>query len=140
MIKFLKILGWSTLAIFLLFALLITTIIISAKRDINIAESPQRILKISGLRYSDFLIADSSNNLDRGASAWTSYEYTLQAKTPSELQTKVTKLVDKDSNWKTTESGEYCYSMSDGSTMLTIDISADCTIIKIDYSWWDFFS
>lgn len=74
MIKFLKILGWSTLAIFLLFALLITTIIISAKRDINIAESPQRILKISGLRYSDFLIADSSNNLDRGASAWTSYE------------------------------------------------------------------
>ena len=140
MIKFLKVVGWTILSFFLLIALLLTTFLVMVRRDVNIAESPKRILKISGLSYSDFTIADGSNNMDRATSAWTNYEYTLQVNSPAKLQKKVEKLVVKDSNWSKSESGEYCYELSNESIMLGIYISPDCSTIKIDYSWWDFLS
>ncbi|MGM9824858.1 MAG: hypothetical protein ACI3Z8_00270 [Paludibacteraceae bacterium] len=139
MIKFLKVVGWTILSFFLLIVLLLTTVFVMGRREINIAESPRRILKISGLSYSDFTIADSSDNMDRASSAWSSYEYTLQVNSPTKLQKKVEKLVVEDSNWSKSESGEYCYTL-DGSIMLSIYISPDCSTIKIDYSWEDFFS
>ena len=139
MIKFLKVVGWTILSFFLLIVLLLTTVFVMGRREANIAESPGRILKISGLSYSDFTIADNSDNMDRASSAWSSYEYTLQVNSPTMLQKKVEKLVAEDSNWSKSESGEYCYTL-DGSIMLSIYISPDCSTIKIDYSWEDFFS
>ena len=140
MIKILKIFGWTILSFLLLIVLLFTTVVVMGRRDINIAESPRRILNISGLSYSDFTIADSSDNMERASSAWSSYEYTLQVNSPTKLQKKVEKLVVEDSNWSKSESGEYCYIIDDNSIMLSIYISPDCSTIKIDYSWEDFFS
>lgn len=139
-----KILKWGCCSLAALFVIAIIVLFSMLTRDNDIATDPSRIADEAGFDLPDYTVVNQYDNMDRGASAWSSYEWELVLNEPLKEKDlkKLDHLVDKDPNWSySEETRTYSYHLNeDGERYFTIVINANDGKVNMDYSWWDFLS
>ena len=112
--------------------------------DNRIAKDPSLIADEANFYLPDYTVVDKSDNMERSASAWSSYSWKLKLNNPlSEKKIEeLNKLVKTDTNWSY-DSSKHIYKYvfeEEGSKSISIEIIVDSGLINMEYSWWDMLS
>ena len=99
------------------------------------------MLHEAGLKVDDYEIVSQSDNLERGASAWDCYDYSLKIKDdPQALKSQLDELVAKHENW-TFQDGQYVFNKEkEDSWDLSIYVNLHNSEIHIEYMEYNIFS
>lgn len=104
-------------------------------------KDPKAILKSAGLKINDYEIVSQSDNLQRDASAWDSFEYVLRVKDDKEELTKqLDNLVSNNEHWSKENATYTFFDEDDDSFYLSITVLPNESLISIDYSKYNIFS
>lgn len=112
-------------------------------RDNRIAANPEEIANEADFDLPAYVVVSQNDNMDRGASAWSSYRWELELKEPlSEKSLKeLDKLVQKNSHWKYYQEGKaYIYELEENERNFSIRINVDKRRVYMYYEWWDVLS
>lgn len=133
----------SIIALFLLFVLFIVCVMASLTRDNRIATDPEAIADEADFDLPAYVVISQDDNMDRGASAWSSYVWELKLKSPlaeDELQ-ELNELVAETPHWRyDSENNIYYFSLEESERNISIIIDADEARVTLDYYWWDMLS
>ena len=126
----------------IVFAVLL--IAFSSCGDNRIAQDPALIAREANFDLPDYTIIDKSDNMDREASAWSSYSWQLKLNNPLSEKSieELNKLVKQDSHWSYDSSSriyKYKFQEEENKT-ISIEIIVDTLMIYMEYSWWDILS
>ena len=108
--------------------------------DNRIAKDPGKIVAEAGFSLPDYEVTYQSDNMDRGSSAWSSYEWEVTLREPlaEKRRRKLDKLVREDKAWTYDHEAmtyHYCHEESDRNFWITIYV--DANIVTMEYNWWD---
>lgn len=110
--------------------------------DNRIAKNPSSIADEAGFDLpSSYTVISQSDNMDRGASAWSEYTWELKLNEPLPEKSidELKQLVKKDPNWSydsSTRIYKYVFAKED-SKNITITINVDTGVVNMVYAWWD---
>ena len=147
-------LGCGGIILFFFTGIIIYGLIIYFNSSNWIAKSPERICKSVDLKLPPYEIIEEENNMNRDASSWSWYQWTVKTKktlSENEIQ-KLEMLVKTDPNWKGSRYdsfeyknyknfGEPGYDM-DYDTFISPQILINVSstgYITISYTWQDYF-
>ena len=107
-------------------------------------KNPSVIADEANFELPDYTVISQSDNMNREASAWSSYVWKLKLKNPlSEKEIKqLNNLVEKDQNWTYDSVNHiyiYKYSEEDRKNS-RIEINIDTNIVNMEYEWYDILS
>ena len=111
--------------------------------DEHIATSPDRIASRAGFSLPDYDVISQDDNMNRTASAWSWYDWSVKTKKPltDDEIAELKALVAKDDHWTyNAKKNEYSYEKSDKEVMAMIVVSANDGTIRLNYSWYDMFA
>ena len=141
-----KILLWGCGSVLALIVLLILVVVVGLfilTRDNRIAKDPSRIAKAAGFDLPSYVVQSQDDNMDRGASAWSSYDWEILLDEPlgEKSLKELEKLVKENSNWTyDSENRTYTYQLEEDERYSTILIQVDDRTVKLYYTWWDILS
>lgn len=107
----------------------------------RIAKHPSLITDEAGFNLPSYTIVSQTDNMNRGASAWSEYSWELKLNEPLPEKSidELNQLVKKDPNWSydsSTRIYKYVFAKED-SKNITITINVDTGVINMEYAWWD---
>lgn len=114
-------------------------------RDSMIAENPKKIASEAGFSLPSYDVVSQEDNMDRSASAWSSYQWELKLKEPlsNDQIEELDKLVKKDELWKyDQEAKAYIYNREDldsDSPSIHIVVHKNGEVY-MSYDWYDMLS
>ena len=138
-----KILLWGCGSVLALVVVLILVAVVGfliLTRDNRIAKDPSRIAKDAGFDLPSYVVQSQDDNMDRGASAWSSYEWKILLDEPlgEKSLNELEKLVKKNSHWAfDSEERAYTYEIEEDDRHSTIIIPVDDRTVWLSYMWWD---
>ena len=133
----------SIVSIVVILILLLFGAILYFSQDDSIAQNPKKIADEAGFDLPAYTVIYQNDNMDRAASAWSSYEWKLKVNEPLEKTVidQLNKLVNEDSNWSySPESHTYEYSIEEEDRYFSITINVDESEVHMDYNWYDILS
>lgn len=135
----------SIVSLIVLFIVLVCGIFFYLTRDNRIATDPERIANEANFDLPAYIVVSQNDNMDRGASAWSSYSWDLILKEPLSEKNlkKLDKLVDKDSHWHSYQKDDekvYIYDIEEEDRIFSIEINVDKRKVYMYYEWWDILS
>lgn len=125
-------------------ALLIMLVSLVSCGGRRVAINPNAIAHRANFDLPSYTVVSQSDNMDREASAWSSYTWQLKlndALSESDIE-NLNELVKKDNNWSfDSAKNMYRYNYDEPeSKNYFIEIYIDTSIIKMEYNWYDIFS
>ena len=129
------------IVIYLVIMLLTLNFLITACGNVK---NPSLIADKANFELPDYTVISQSDNMNREASAWSSYVWKLKLKNPlSEKEIiQLNNLVEKDKNWTYDSVNHiyiYKYSEEDRENC-RIEINIDTNIVNMEYEWYDILS
>ena len=127
---------------FLIIVVGIVVIFYPSVRSERIAKNPEKIVHEAGWTLPSYSVVSQDDNMDRGASAWSSYWYQLQLDEPlsDKDKAKLDKLVAKDSCWQySPDTKEYHYYLSEEERGISIKLNEADKSVIMEYEWYDAF-
>ncbi len=125
-------------------ALLIILVSLVSCGGQRVAKNPNAIAHEANFDLPDYTVVSQSDNMEREASAWSSYAWTLKLKdslSEKDIE-KLNELVKKDSNWSyDSEKHIYKYNYDKPeSKYFFIEIHIDTGVVNMEYNWYDIFA
>ena len=110
--------------------------------DHRIAKDPEKIADRADWDIPAYDVISQTDNMDRGASAWSFYEWEVQLKELSEEDIEdLDELVEDDENWRFEEiDGAKCYICGNDDTSVKITMNTKTLLATLSYLWWDYLS
>ena len=133
----------SMVSLILLIIVVICGIFFYMTRDDRIATDPEKIADEADFDLPAYRVISQDDNMERGSSAWSAYEWELQLQEPlSEKDiNKLKKLVEKNTEWTyDSDNRTYRYRHEEEERYFSIIIDSVEGKVYMDYNWWDILS
>ena len=130
-------------SLILLIIVVICGIFFYMTRDDRIATDPEKIADEADFDLPAYRVISQDDNMERGSSAWSAYEWELQLQEPlSEKDiNKLKKLVEKNTEWTyDSDNRTYRYRHEEEERYFSIIIDSVEGKVYMDYNWWDILS